>query len=187
MTAIVDSTPLQNTLPLRRLFFALWPSPDVVPDIMQCVRAAHQVCGGRMMQPDTLHMTLAFLGHTTQERTEELIQAVQTWTVETGPITLCRIGRFDRPEVVWVGPEPDQPAWLYRVYDRLWDQLSDLGWARPERPYRPHVSLLRHAGAVIDIPCQPISWVSGEAVLVASTPQSDSSYYQVLARVPAAS
>lgn len=170
----------------RRLFIGLWPAPGVIPELMQSVHAAHQECGGRMMRADTLHMTLAFLGHVTQERTDELIQALQSWTVDTGRITLRRIGRFDKPGVVWAGPDPDQPEWLYGVYDRMWDQLVELGWARPDRPFRPHVSLLRNAGPVQDRACTPISWVSGQAVLVASTPQADRSYYQVLSRLAVA-
>ncbi len=185
MTATHDSIKYPDTTS-RRLFFALWPTPDVVPGIMQCVRAAHQVCGGRMMRADTLHMTLAFLGHVNQARSQELIQAAQTWTVDTGRITLRRTGRFDSPGVVWAGPDPDQPEWLYGVYDRLWDSLAGLGWTRPDHPFRPHVSLLRNAGPGEGIPCPPISWVSGSAVLVASTPQADNSYYQVLASVAAA-
>lgn len=187
MTATQVSEEQSDVLAPRRLFIGLWPASDVVPNIMQCVRAAHHECGGRMMRDDTLHMTLAFLGHVSQGRTEELMQAAQSWTVNTGRITLRRIGRFDGPGVVWAGPDPDQPEWLYGVYDRLWQSLCGLGWSRPERPFRPHVSLLRNAGPVQGVVCPPISWVSGEAVLVASTPQANSSYYQVLTRLAVAS
>lgn len=171
-----------------RLFFALYPPDDAVAQISQCAIQAQQQYGGRIMRPDTLHLTLAFLGHTDTEKTHQLIAKAPGWQVATGPITLNRIGSFKGPRVVWMGPEANQPKWLYRVYDNLWDQLQGLGWTRPENPFRPHVSLLRNANLTAGsaMACQPVSWVSGDAVLIASTPQAGGSNYQVLARVPAA-
>ena len=46
----------------RRIFFALWPEPEVARKLHALSGAAHAVCGGRRMRRDTLHMTLAFLG-----------------------------------------------------------------------------------------------------------------------------
>lgn len=170
-----------------RLFFALYPPDDAVAQISRCANTAQQHFGGRIMRPDTLHLTLAFLGHTDTEKTQQLIASAPHWDIATGPITLNRLGCFKGPRVVWMGPDAGQPEWLYRVYDNLWDKLASLGWNRPDTPFRPHVSLLRNArpDTSVDINCPSVSWVSGDAVLIASTPQPGGSVYQVLARVPA--
>lgn len=191
MTALRANSTLKpkGQVTASRLFFALYPSNDAVQQISECAIRAQQYFGGRIMRPDTLHLTLAFLGHTDMQQAEQLVANAPDWHVETGSITLSRIGSFLGPRVVWLGPEPDQPEWLYRVYDSLWNKLQSLGWNRPERPFRPHVSLLRNAnvnsGSAMS--CTPVTWSSGEAVLIASTPQPGGSHYQVLARVPAAS
>lgn len=172
-----------------RLFFALYPPDDAVAQISHCASQAQQYYGGRIMRPDTLHLTLAFLGQTDTEQMQQIIASAPDWQVATGRITLSRIGYFRRPRVVWLGPEPEQPEWLYRVYDSLWDKLESLGWNRPETPFRPHVSLLRNANLSTEVvmACPSVSWVTGDAVLIASTPQPGGSSYQVLARVPAVS
>lgn len=186
MSPSIDISEAQDHASSRRLFFGLWPTGDVIPAISQCAAQAHSMYGGRIMRPETLHLTLAFLGSVNADKVRELVRLAPTWRVDSGRITLRRIGRFRGPGVVWAGPDEGQPEWLYGVYDRLWARLETLGWDRPDGPFRPHVSLLRNAGAGNPMACPPISWVTGDAVLVASEPQPGGSVYQALARVPVA-
>lgn len=173
---------------MERLFFALWPSPETAQEIMAWVHDAHVLCGGRMMQAETLHMTLAFLGDTSPERVEQLVQAAPAWTLPTGSMVLQHVGRFDGPRVVWAGPAAYDKGgipWLAQAYDRLWLHLEALGWQRPETVFRPHVSLLRKAdeGDLAALRRPPITWTPAQCVLVASRPSDSGSYYQVLARL----
>src|SRR5690606_7323542 len=46
----------------RRVFFALWPDARTAAVLSGWAQDAHAMCGGRIMRPDTLHLTLAFLG-----------------------------------------------------------------------------------------------------------------------------
>ncbi|SHH70337.1 RNA 2',3'-cyclic phosphodiesterase [Pollutimonas bauzanensis] len=172
----------------QRLFFALWPSAETAAEISAWAHAAHALCGGRVLRPETLHMTLAFLGNTPAARARELIHAAPAWTLPTGRLELRHFGRFAGPRIVWAGPsahDGDRIPWLDEAYGRLWSYLSALGWQRPPSVFRPHVSLLRKAGDA-DLGAlrpPPIAWTPARCVLAASRPSEEGSYYQVLAAV----
>jgi 2'-5' RNA ligase len=87
-----------------RLFFALWPDAATVRMLTQWAQQAHAACGGRIMRPDTLHLTLAFLGDTPPEVVHALAQATATQRIAPGVVTLSRFGAFARPGIVWAGP-----------------------------------------------------------------------------------
>jgi len=170
-----------------RLFFALWPSAEDASRIMAWARAAHDLCGGRIMRPETLHLTLAFLGATPASQAAALIEAAPGWPAPVAPLALAHFGRFIGPRIVWAGPSGEgRIRWLDALYDDIWARLVSMGWARPAGVFRPHVSLLRRAG-----PCElgglsqpPLVWTPAQCVLVASQPAESGSYYRVVARMP---
>jgi 2'-5' RNA ligase len=171
--------------PSVRLFFALWPDEQTVAQIMPWVHEAHALCGGRMMRPETLHVTLAFLGNTAVSRIPALCEVAQGWRAKVGEVALQRYGRFAGPQVVWAGPEEDDccTQWLGALYDDLWARLEPMGWTRPAGPFRPHVSLLRKAGPgdVSALHRTELVWRPAQCVLVASRPREGGSDYEVLA------
>jgi 2'-5' RNA ligase len=174
--------------PMPRLFFALWPPDGAVSEIMEWAQQAHAVCGGRVMQPDTLHLTLAFLGAMPGEQAAELALAASAWRVARGTVVLSRFGRFAGPRVVWAGPS-DRDAgcqdWLRGLHLLLRDQLRQFGMPLAESRFRPHVSLLRNAGPgdADGLERRPTLWEPKECVLVASQPRPGASRYRVLARL----
>jgi len=173
----------------QRLFFALWPSEQSAAQIMAWARDAHAAFGGRMMRPETLHLTLAFLGNTPADRAGELARSAGAWPAAVQAVTLRRYGRFAGPRIVWAGPsESDRhtPPWLDDLYDDLWRRLEERGWQRPQSVFRPHVSLLRKAGPgdVTALQRPPLTWMPEACVLVASEPREGGSHYRVLARMP---
>ncbi|MGB6008266.1 RNA 2',3'-cyclic phosphodiesterase [Castellaniella sp.] len=166
----------------RRLFFALWPDAGTVTELTGWARAAHDVCGGRRMRADTLHLTLAFLGDVAASRIPELVALSRAPRGPVGPLTLDHFGRFRGPRIVWAGPLTPAP-WLAALHRSLWRDLARLGFPQPAEPFRPHVSLLRHAGdgdLSLIPPRRPITWSDHRLVLVASAPRETGSYYQVL-------
>lgn len=184
-----DGLDTDAAVPTQRLFFALWPSEQSAREIMAWARDAHAAFGGRMMRPETLHLTLAFLGSTPADRTSELVSAAASWPAAVQAVTLRRFGRFTGPRIVWAGPsegESHTPAWLDDLYDALWGRLERHGWERPPGVFRPHVSLLRKAepGDVSVLQRPPLTWMPAGCVLVASQPREGGSHYQVLARMP---
>jgi 2'-5' RNA ligase len=173
----------------QRLFFGLWPSAATADEIMAWALDAHALCGGRMMQAEALHMTLAFLGNTPEDKVHELVQAAPGWTVPVGTLQLKRFGRFAGPRVVWAGPsseDGERVPWLDDAYASLWSHLEGAGWERPASVFRPHVSLLRKAGPCeLDVLSRPaLSWTPEQCVLVASRPAEGGSRYEILVRLP---
>lgn len=167
---------------MRRLFFALWPDAATVDELVGWTRLAHEVCGGRQMRPDTLHLTLAFLGEVAADRIPDLISVLRVPRGPAGTLALDRFGRFRVPRIVWAGPSAPV-SWLDALHASLWRDLSRLGLRPPDEPFRPHVSLLRKAGDgdLSRFPLlRPIIWTADRLVLVASTPSQMASYYQVL-------
>ncbi|WP_323028646.1 RNA 2',3'-cyclic phosphodiesterase [Castellaniella defragrans] len=166
----------------RRLFFALWPDAAAVAKLVDWTRLAQEACGGRRMRPDTLHLTLAFLGAVDTHRIQDLIDLLHEPRGPAGTLALDRFGRFRGPRIVWAGPSA-QVSWLEALHRSLWRDLDRLGFPRPNEPFRPHVSLLRQAGDgdLAAIPTmRPIVWDARRLVLVASAPREKGSYYEVL-------
>ena len=83
-------------LPTRRVFFALWPDAAQREALAHAIRKAVKSCGGRPVPPESLHVTLAFLGSVPESGVPELgslARAVaESLPRETGPLRL----RFDR-------------------------------------------------------------------------------------------
>lgn len=169
-----------------RIFLALWPRPAVA---QQLGRWAHDVqgrCGGRVMHPDTLHITLAFLGQATLAQVDLLAQAVREQSIEPGHCTLTRLDHFRNHRLVWAGVPAggDHEVALTHLADAAWRVAQRLGWRRPEEPFRPHVTLLRNAlsSSLPVTPLEPIRWDYDSYVLVASDPTVRGPHYRVLAR-----
>lgn len=175
-----------------RLFFALWPDAATVRLLEDWAGRAHAACGGRIMRPDTLHLTLGFLGDTAPDLLPALVRETQARRIEPGTVLLSRYGTFPRPRIVWAGPagaqdgHPDEGATrLAAEHRRLWDWVRELHPARPEPHFRPHVTLLRNADTR-ELPAQPppIEWRYDRYVLVASM-QNGSGRYRIVASTQA--
>jgi 2'-5' RNA ligase len=181
-----DPTASAASRPVR-LFFALWPDAATVRELSAWARQAHDTCGGRVMQADSLHLTLAFLGHTAPATVRALAQETRCRRIEPGVVTLSGYGAFAKPRIVWAGPQANGAddegiARLSAESRAVWDWAGPLHGSHPEPRFRPHVTLLRNAdtGALPAAPPVPIVWRYDRYVLVAST-QDGSSRYRILA------
>lgn len=126
-----------------RLFYALWPSPQLAASLAQWAQAARPACGGRVMRTETLHLTLAFLGPVEAQLADTLAAATPGYGIAPGEVPLDHLGVFQRPRILWAGPR-DTPPSLQAVHDDLWQRLAGYGLAKPPQPFRPHVTLLRN-------------------------------------------
>lgn len=193
MTAGASGTPRREAAPDarddaagRRVFFALWPDAEVARTLSGWADQAHAVFGGRIMRPDTLHLTLAFLGSVSGVRVAELSALLDEASLIGGALRLDRYGRFRGPQILWAGPSVSAP-WLDALHGWLWRALSRRGFARPDEPFRPHVSLLRRVrpGDLDALPAPaPLDWTPRRCVLAASAPCPEGSFYEILAECP---
>jgi 2'-5' RNA ligase len=152
-----------------RLFFASWPPAEVASALFAWAQEAQRDCGGRVTRPETIHLTLAFLGETDAGEAKALAGAVRA------PATSFAIEQaryWDHNRIVWVGPRqtPPELGQLARV-------LGETG------RYAAHVTLIRKARAPRRLPPVPaLDWPVPEFVLASSTLAPEGARYEVLAR-----
>lgn len=114
----------------RRVFLALWP--DQATREMLNNEAKRLNGPGRSVPRAHLHLTLAFAGTISATQADCIAQEIGTLEQEAFPLTLDRLGHFERARVSWIGPS-EAPAAL--------DTLA----ARARHP-RARDPLERHGG-----------------------------------------
>jgi len=102
---------------------------------------------GRWVSPDSIHLTLKFLGYVPVSQVEEIKQALARASQCCGPfsISLSGSGCFPnarRPRVLWVGVGGDLER-LTRLQHAVDEELSRLGFKSEERSFEPHLTLAR--------------------------------------------
>lgn len=168
-----------------RIFFALWPDDGERGALAAWQTPLHELCGGRAMRPDTLHTTLVFLGDVPADRLEALQRAAQETAFE--PFSLCFDGAryWSHNHVVFAAPSV-APAPLHALVRSLEQRLAAHRFRFERRPYKPHITLLRHAqwGAAALPALPPVVWQVRDFVLVSSLRDERGARYEVFARYP---
>lgn len=112
--------------------------------VQQLTRALPRV---HWVDPETLHLTLAFLGELEDAQLEqatrtalEIAEASQPFSVRIG--ALGQFGPAQQPRVIWMGVAGNlQP--LLDLQARLAGRLTQDGFPPEERAYAPHLTLAR--------------------------------------------
>lgn len=156
----------------QRLFFALWPDAGVRERLAAYARAAQARCGGRMMRPQNLHLTLAFLGDTDPARLEALRAAAAKVVPQRFELEVDRAEYWRHNRIVWAGAAA-VPVELARMTDELRAALDAAGFRYDGKPFVPHVTLLRDAHAAALPPFEPLRWPAEVFVLARSDPGRD--------------
>jgi RNA 2',3'-cyclic 3'-phosphodiesterase len=164
-----------------KLFFALWPAEGVRRALWQTGGILHQVWNGRRMKPDTLHMTLVFLGETPVSRLEELKGLAGRIQGRQFDLAIKHAACWRHNKVGFLSPQDTPPALAQLVYG-LEESLEAAGIEFEQRPYKPHITLLRNTRCTSQVPFEPIHWSPEEFVLVASSSTDHGQIYQLLGR-----
>lgn len=126
----------------QRLFFALWPDSLLSKALYDLGQRMREDAGGRVVPANRIHLTLVFLGDVPAARTDALYavgDALQTGQFE---LELTRTGVWKRSAVGWIAPEM-LPAALEQLVASLRRHLEDAGFCVEQRPFKPHVTVLR--------------------------------------------
>jgi RNA 2',3'-cyclic 3'-phosphodiesterase len=134
-----------------RLFVALDIDEAIRERILRFVEGIHNFApDARWMKPESMHVTLKFIGEQPDAALESIKQAISGMT-ERGTATEISFrgyGFFPTPKsarVFWVGIEagPELAALAATVDEKL----SALGIPKEDRAFSPHLTLARGAGA----------------------------------------
>lgn len=159
-----------------RLFLALWPGQALRDGLLRWCEGCRWPAEARTTPPAQWHLTLHFLGAVPRARLPALADAMQ---LPFAPFTLT----LGRP-APWRGGtvvlEPlAVPPRLLALHAALGQVLPGLGLRLDTRPYRPHLTLARHAAqAVLPALGPGLRWPVRGWALVESRPQG----YRVLRR-----
>ena len=122
----------------QRLFFAIDLPAEIREQIIHW-RATHfPPDAGRPVAADNLHLTLAFLGEVSAEKEK----ALSLWL---------------RSRVVWLGMR-QPPRGLIQLANMLRSQAARSGCFQSNRPFHPHITLLRDASEAVTIPPPGFNW-----------------------------
>jgi 2'-5' RNA ligase len=101
----------------------------------------------RWVRPESLHVTLKFVGEKSPEFVEKIKEALSSVRAEAKDITFREYGFFPGPKaarVFWIGIEAGpQLAHLAKAVD---ETLFSLGIAKEEHAFSPHLTLARGGG-----------------------------------------
>ena len=171
-----------------RLFFALWPDSKTRTALAAWQQKLARSCGGRAMRPWTLHLTLAFLGSTPEERLDAVKAAAAGARGAAFEMLMDRAGFWPHNRIVWAGCEAVPPP-LAALQADLVARLAAAGIGFDAKPFHTHVTLLRNARPpAAELPQGSVPWEAKDYVLVESKPAPDLgpdvSRYEIIARFP---
>jgi 2'-5' RNA ligase len=131
-----------------RLFIAIDPPDATRRALTRTLREIKpELQGIRWVRPETLHLTLKFLGDTPEESIPELTAAARQAfrAIRPAKLSFCGLGVFPnrrRPSVLWAGIEGGKD-WLTNTVASLERALADIGIPPEARSFRPHLTLGR--------------------------------------------
>lgn len=153
----------------QRLFFALWPAPELQRELAERGREALGNRRARRVPAANLHVTLAFLGEVDADFRACAEAAAARVTAAPFTLSLDRLGYWGRRGLLWAGPSA-QPEAVERLAADLNAVLADdCGHDPDRRPFRAHVTLARKVPKMPGrMAIEPLEWPVERFVLVAS-------------------
>jgi len=101
----------------------------------------------KWVRPDSIHITLKFLGDVESGRIPEVVRAIEPAVLAIRPFSV-QIGgcgffpNAKKPNVLWIGVSEGADA-LALLAQRIDDALSDIGFEREKRAFRSHLTIGR--------------------------------------------
>jgi RNA 2',3'-cyclic 3'-phosphodiesterase len=101
----------------------------------------------RAVRPETVHLTLKFLGDVPPDRIDELVEGLRPVARAHAPfaLNLSGAGVFPNPKkarVLWLGIDGDRKS-LGELHRGIEGGIAALGFARDRKPFNPHLTVAR--------------------------------------------
>ena len=167
--------------PALRLFFALWPDAATRSALAALQHGLGVQAGGRLVAPENLHLTMAFLGMQPARLLPAITGVLERIAVPEMTLLVDTYGYFPRARMAWAGLSAP-PRALMALQAELIGALRQCGIGHDmESVFRPHITLMRNAAAGGLGMVQPICWEAPCLALVQSATLARGSTYKVLA------
>lgn len=167
-----------------RVFFAVWPAPEVQRALAEIARDVRSKCGGRAVPAGNIHLTLVFLGDLPRERLAALETLGPAVRGRRFDLTVDRLEYWRHNRILWAGTGTCPEA-LQGLVSSLQDAVAGAEFRFDRRPYVPHVTLLRNARcAPANERCPAVAWPVDCFALVESAPRERGRAYRVLRSWP---
>ncbi len=125
-----------------RLFLAFQLPRDVVERLAEWQR--RELTGGRIVPPENLHVTLAFLGARPAEELDAIASALRDAVAGADEQPVLTPERYRETRSVGMVACSDEQGRATRTADDVFDRLEQLGvYERERRRWLPHVTVLR--------------------------------------------
>lgn len=128
---------------------------------------------GRLVRPESWHLTLRFLGDTSPVAFERLCSELDQADTGTGfAVTVGGLGAFPsapRATVLWLGVSRGGER-LSQLAEIAEDAAQAVGFSPEDRPYRPHLTLSRmrpsvDVGGLVERTPPPVSFTATQVVV----------------------
>ena len=165
-----------------RLFLALRLPEGVVASLAEWqARAFAGAERVRIVVPENLHVTLAFLGSRPAEELPAILDVLGRAARAADPAPLAAVGYRETRFVGMLTLRDDTGA-ATSLAGRLHEDLASLGVYRPEqRPWLPHVTVVRYRERPrLRPPVPEPEWVSSDAAAFLSRLHPTGARYEVL-------
>ncbi|HEX2825453.1 MAG TPA: RNA 2',3'-cyclic phosphodiesterase [Burkholderiales bacterium] len=163
-----------------RVFFALWPEDAVRAALSAAAVRAQAECAGRATAAARIHLTLFFVGGVARSDLTTLAECAASVAGRPFELATDVLGYWRHNRIVWAGAR-ETPSALTSLVADLTAALAAAGYRGEDRPYAPHVTLVRNARRpprTADVAAP--RWSARDFVLA----ESAGGRYDVLARWP---
>lgn len=133
-----------------RCFIAIDFPEALKRTVNDCIRTLKPLSRDvRWVSSANLHLTLKFLGEVPEAKITDISESLTAAAAATEPfvITVSGTGSFPnerRPNVLWAGITAVNS--LFSLQSRVDDAMSDLGFAKEQRRFAPHLTIGRLKG-----------------------------------------
>lgn len=169
----------------QRLFFAIWPSPELARQLRRLAGDAFHGSHVRCLQADQIHLTLIYLGPSDPAQRECAEMAAEQVRAASFDLALSTLGYWARPRVGWIGPT-EIPSALNSLVQQLQQRLPACGYRLDTRPWQAHITLVRklRRDPVYSELATPLHWPVRDFALVESQTLPTGAQYRILRRWP---
>jgi 2'-5' RNA ligase len=153
------------------LFFALWPEASAAAELARLAVDLAPALEGKPVPQEKIHLTLAFLGNPGGDAIERAIDVGDATAGDAFALEIDHVGAFRGARVAWAGVAAP-PAALLGLHAALRSRLVAAELPVEERPYAPHLTLVRKIARALPRTALPgtIGWSVEGFALVESAP-----------------